>query len=121
MKPSLIKTDLAVYESQPWDGKNTSRIRAFDNTVLVLPDEAAKKTAGGVFMPDDLSSRQSQAAESGIIVTMGVRAFNYEGDDKPRIGDRIYFVRYSGSLVNGKDGKKYRLMTDTAIIGVERD
>lgn len=90
--------------------------------VLVLPDEAAGITPGGIHMPDQQRERQSMASETGIIVAMGDGAFLWTADRtrpfvgaRPVIGQHVYFERYAGQELIGADGNVYRLMTDKAI------
>ena len=56
------------------------------------------------------------ASEQGVIAAVAHGAFRiYEDghawvDHRPEPGDRVYYEKYAGRLVLGKDGKTYRLM-----------
>lgn len=128
MEAKLLKTTQAEYEVARYTGKNESGYRPIGDRVLVLPDEAAVKTSGNVIIPDDVRERQSYAAETGIIIETGDGAFTWNGDrtrpfagTKPKPGDRVFFDRYSGGVVNGRDGRIYRTMDDKAIACVSID
>jgi chaperonin GroES len=116
MEPRLIKGLHAEYVPAKWVGTDTSRIRLAGKTVLVLPDECATETSGGVALPEDLIERMSMAAESGVIVAVAAGAFLLNEDMtpwsgyKPQAGDRCYFTKYAGQLAKGLDGRTYRIM-----------
>ncbi len=121
MKPSLLKTGLGQYVETAYSGKNESGATAFGDHVLILPDEAAEKTAGNVYIPEQLRERQGMASETGMLVAVGDDAFVWAANGhkiegrKPKVGDRVYFTRYAGQELVGDDGKKYRLMTDACV------
>ena len=75
MQPHLIKGVHADYIPATWSGSDTSGVRVVGKTVLVLMDECASTTSGGVALPQDLIEKMSMAAESGIIVACAPGAF----------------------------------------------
>ena len=87
--------------------------------VLVAPAEKERVTAGGIHLPEASAAKDDFAHEKGRIVAVSPLAFTYSDwpDDgcKPRIGDVVHFGRYAGALVEGADGKEYRLMSDRDI------
>lgn len=130
MEPKLLKTTQAEYVLAEYGGTNESGYRPFGDRVLVLPDTAARKTAGGIEIPDDVQERQSYAAETGVIIEAGDGAFVWNSDRtrrwegaKPKSGDRVFFDRYSGGIVHGRDGRTYRIIDDKAIacVSIETD
>ena len=36
----------------------------------------------------------------------------------PEVGDTVVFIRYSGVLTEGEDGKKYRVLKDKDVMAV---
>jgi len=124
-----IKTLRGIYDVVEWDGKNGSKVQPIGDFVLVLPDQAAEKTTGGIITgSDDERERVSLASETGVIVALGDTAFVWNSDrtraftgKKPKVGDRVFFARYSGQQHTGKDGKFYMLMFDKSIAGFETD
>jgi co-chaperonin GroES (HSP10) len=93
--------------------------------VLVLPDKAAEQTTGGIYIPKNQKDTHDLAAESGIIVAIGDGAWSWNMDrtrrfegNKPKVGDRVCFVRYAGTEVIGDDGEMYRVCSDASITGI---
>ena len=116
MQPRLIKGTQAEYVPAKWSGEDTSGIRVVGKTVLVLMDECAAESSGGVALPGDLIERMSMASESGVLVAVSAGAFLLNEDmtpwigEKPKPGDRVYIEKYAGKQVKGRDGKTYRIM-----------
>ena len=116
MQPHLIKGIHAEYTPAKWSGKDTSGVRVVGKTVLVLTDECAQTTSGGVALPEDLIEKMSMAAETGVLVAVAAGAFllNEDGSPwsgpKPVPGDRVYIEKYAGKQIKGRDGKTYRIM-----------
>jgi len=124
MEARMLKTAQATYEAAPWTGENTSGRRPFGDYVLILPDVAAEKT-GSILIPDSVKSRQTMAAETGIIAAIGDGSWKWTADRTrpfegyaPKVGDRVDFERYAGQEILGADGQLYRMMTDKCVISV---
>lgn len=123
MKQGRLATgDQREFVVSAWDGHNHSGYDPLDDKVIVLMDEHAAQTMIGVIMPDQYVDRQSQGAETGTIVALGPAAFAYDDEvrrkwigRKPEPGDRVYVTRYSGQLLQGVDGRVYRLMSQHCI------
>lgn len=118
----LITGDQREFVLAEWDGANHSGFDPLDDKVLVMMDEHAEVTSGGITLPQDVVDRQSAAGETGIIVALGPAAFVWDDDAtrkwsgrKPEPGDRVYVERYAGQLVQGADGRTYRLMSQRCI------
>lgn len=128
MQPKLMvankrfRTPVGEYEPAQWKGKNTSGIAPIGDRVLVLPDKAPEKSAGGIdFLPTQ-QDRDGLAAETGVLVAVGEAAWKWNSDrtrpydgTKPQVGQRVWFERYAGSVQYGVDGVAYRLMDDKCI------
>ena len=105
-----------------WDGIDTSGIRVIGKCVLVLVDECAPVTSGGIYLTPDAIEKHSAGCETGTLVATSPGAFLLNEDmtswagEKPRPGNRVYIEKYAGKLVRGKDGRTYRLM-DYGCIG----
>lgn len=117
MAGRLITGDQREFVVAAWDGVNRSGYRPLDDKVLVLMDEHADVTSGGIMLPQTAAERQTLASESGTIVAIGPAAFvwNDDGNRKwvgevPAPGDRVYVERYAGQVIQGRDGNSYRLM-----------
>jgi co-chaperonin GroES (HSP10) len=93
--------------------------------VIIEPDEVEATTEGGLHLPDVTRDRISYAVETGKIISMAGNAFGDESlfAEKPKIGDRVFFSKYSGSLFEirkDREVKKYRLMNDKDVCAILR-
>jgi len=90
---------------------NKSGIKPIAETVLVLPDPVADKTASGIYVGTESDiERQQMAQTDGVIVAIATKA---EVDAK--VGDRVIFAKFQGMVRKGIDGKTYRLVNDTDV------
>ncbi len=116
-KPKVKITDqvLTIVEPTP----HPSGITPFEFKVLIRPDVTKDKTQGGVYLPQDIQADQQRAIQKGTIEAVSPAAFSYHvwpADVRiPRVGDRVLYARYSGTLIEGKDGQDYRLINDKDI------
>ena len=103
---------------------NTSGFIPLDKRVLVLPDQVAEK-AGSIFLPDSRKEQDKWAQARGTLIAIGETAWSEAVDDArrhgaefspPIEGDRILFAKYGGVLVNGSDGREYRIMNDEDVV-----
>ena len=126
LPPRYVVTQFGAFGEAEWSGRNDSRIRALCDKVVVLPDQAPAMTQGGVHIPDEARDHQATAATTGILVSVGPQAFEYDSrrqvewrGEKPQPGDRVFFVKYAGSEHKGRDGRLYRVLEDRSISGLE--
>lgn len=126
MQSKIITTQFGQYETVAFDGINRSGMKPLCDKVVVLCDQASAITKGGIHIPDDIKERTGFAALSGVLVAVGDQAFAYDHarlvkweGDRPKVGDRVFFQKYSGIEHYGKDGLMYRLMEDRQISAVE--
>ncbi len=120
--PSRVLTTLAAYVPAHYDGVNRSGVLPMGHRVLVLPDVAEELSAGGVYIPPEVQSRNAMGAETGVLVAVGEGAFVWSSDRihpwtgrKPMPGNRVIIERYSGQVQRGLDGQIYRICDDKAI------
>src|SRR5215467_6251521 len=117
----VLTSDHREYVHATWTGHDTSGIVPLDDKVLVLMDEHAERTSGGVLIPDTNRAQQSMASETGVVVALGEAAFEFAEDGrrwttrKPIPGSRVCVERYAGRLVQGRDGLEYRLVSQRCI------
>jgi chaperonin GroES len=122
----LLKTDSAEYHLADWCGNNKSGFSPLGDMVIVLPDVVAPKTRGGVMLTEDKIWEQQESAITGTVVELGESSFikTTEGAPwtgrKPKPGDRVYFQKYAGQIIPGKDGRRYRAMSQACIGAVEK-
>lgn len=93
-------------------------IEPTEYNVLLAPAEMPKKI-GSIIIADETRDQLAMAKQVGRIVAISPVAFNYErwpdGVTPPKLGDIVWFARYAGGLVDGVDGREYRIVKDKDI------
>ena len=92
------------------------RLRPLRDRVLIRRVEPEAKTAGGIFIPDNVQEKPLQ----GDVVAVGPGARDKDGaliplDVKP--GDRVLFGKWSGTEIK-LDGEELMIMSEADIMGV---
>ena len=86
-------------------------IRPLGTRVVIEPQEAETKTAGGLYIPDNAKEKPQQ----GVIVAVG------PGEkDEPmqvKVGDTVLYGKYAGTEVT-LDTKKYLIVKQDDILGI---
>jgi co-chaperonin GroES (HSP10) len=89
---------------------------------IVAPATVPEKTKGGVILGDQTREMIGLAYQIGRLVELSPIAFNYDkwptGSHPPKVGDVVWYARYAGGLVTGRDGREYRIIKDKDIGGV---
>ncbi len=100
----------------------SSGINPIVYNVVVKPEKVAEQTSGGLYVPDAARERDQYGEHKGTLVAVSPMAFSFVEwpDDvpKPQIGQRVIFVKYAGTLVQGADDEDYRVMNDKDVLGV---
>lgn len=91
-------------------------VKPLADRVLVEALEAAEKTAGGIYIPDNakekpqkgkvIAAGPGKASDTGSIVKMEVK-----------VGDVILYGKYSGTEVT-VEGKEYLIMRESDILAI---
>jgi co-chaperonin GroES (HSP10) len=100
---------------------NPSGWKPLELHVLVLPDTpSALSSSGLIHLPDEAVETAWYAQHLGTLVAVGGKAF-YDWPEADRLapGARVHINRYQGQIIEGRDGRKYRLMNDKDILAVE--
>lgn len=103
---------------------NKSGITPAGLSILVEPEQIAEKTESGIVLgtPEQLEREQMRQTDA-IVLAIGPRAFHDELDSEgnviPRckVGDRVVMKAYAGMMRKGTDGRTYRIIADTDVIG----
>jgi len=88
--------------------------------VLVKPDKSEEATKGGIILTKESVDKGQNAMTEGTLVKMGLKAFDYlHEDEMPKIGDRVYFIKYAGvgRMINDEE---YRICNDEDIFASDR-
>ena len=126
MQERFLTTNRGTFKHAEWDGHNWAGLKPLCDFVLVLVDEIADVTPGGIHTTDQAQETGTLGSTTGIIVAVGPQAFAYDKDrlvkwegERPGPGTKIWFERYAGQDHTGLDGKLYRIMQDRTIAGME--
>jgi chaperonin GroES len=93
------------------------KIQPLGKRILVKPAEIEEKTAGGLVIPP--TSGDDKRPETGEIVKLGIGKDD-EGKEVKfdvKVGDRVYFKKYSPEEVE-VDGEKYLIIDIEDILAV---
>ena len=91
------------------------------HVAMIKPDKIDDKSAGGIFLPDSARDQLQGAVDRGEIVATGEGFFENLPGPVPKIGDKVLYGRYKGSLITIKeDGirQNYRLCNDNEIVAI---
>lgn len=92
-------------------------LRPMEFNVLILPEQVEEKTSGGIILPDSVKDADRTAANRGLLVAISPVAFDFAefDENRPVVGDHVWYGRYAGTEVQGRDGRTYRLCKDRDI------
>lgn len=91
-------------------------VKPLADRVIVEPLEAAEKTAGGLYIPDNAKEKP----QKGRIVAAGPGKLSDNGSlmkMEVKAGDTVLYGKYSGTEVS-IDGKEYLIMRESDILAV---
>lgn len=89
------------------------------NVLVALANHERK--VGNIIIPDNISDRDRLAQVEGRLVAVSPAAFDFASFPQgtaPKSGDAVMFAKFGGIIVNGKDGREYRLLTDKDVSAV---
>ncbi|MBN1816391.1 MAG: co-chaperone GroES [Sedimentisphaerales bacterium] len=92
------------------------KLKPLDDRVVVKPNEAEEKTAGGIVLPDAAKEKPLMgkviATGPGKLLDSGKR-----GDMSVKKGDTVIFGKYGGSDIE-IDGTEYKILRESEILGI---
>lgn len=127
-KPKAAKGKKAVKKAKPVKAlvakapqkKSNVNISAFlsplDDRLVVLPEEAPTKTAGGLIIPGGASDRPAR----GEVVAKGPGRRSKKGKLRPldvKVGDQVLFAEYSGTKLTF-EGKDVLILREEDVLGI---
>lgn len=86
-------------------------IKPLSDRVLVLPNAAEEKTAGGLFIPDTAKEKPLM----GKVVAVGPGTSEVKMEVKE--GDQVLYGKYAGTEIN-VDGTDYLIMKQSDILAI---
>lgn len=87
--------------------KSKSMIRPLADRVLVLPDPAETKTAGGIIIPDTAKEKP----DSGTVIAVGGKVTDIAE------GNKVLYRKYAGTEVSN-EGKTYLVMKQDDVTAI---
>lgn len=85
---------------------------------IVFPEPIEEKI-GSLYRANVTKDADEMAQTRGRLVVISPLAFNYDnwpdGARKPKAGDIVWYGKYAGVLVTGKDGREFRILKDKDI------
>lgn len=98
---------------------NVSGVNVVGPRVLVLPTSVSNKTASGIILStDDINERERMAATTGTVIDVGVGAYEDYPEAWCKVGDKITFAKFAGTLYRGRGGIEYRVIKDEDVTSV---
>ena len=92
------------------------KLKPLDDRVVVKPNEAEEKTAGGIVLPDAAKEKPLMgkvvATGPGKLLDSGKR-----GEMSVKKGDTVIFGKYGGSDIE-IDGTEYKILRESEILGI---
>lgn len=97
---------------------NSSGLNPVEYKILIEPEEVEQKSAGGIVLAVSTTEKEKMAQVKGKLIAVGGNAFEDWAGNIPKPGDSVYFAKYAGYVIKGKDGKEYRLANDKDISAI---
>ncbi len=86
-------------------------VKPLADRVLVLPDPAEEKTAGGLFIPD--TAKEKPLAGKVVAAGPGTKEVQME----VKVGDRVLYGKYAGTEIT-VEGTSYLIMKQNDILAI---
>lgn len=110
------KTKKAAAVPAPRPVTNTTGISPLGDYVLILPDEAASVSGGGILLPETGKDHPNR----GKVLAVGPGLFEY-GHFTPttlQVGDHAIFEQFSGTSIN-VGGKEHKLIRQAQLMATQ--
>lgn len=91
-------------------------IKPIGHRVLVKRAEAEKKTAGGLFLPDNSQEKPQEAT----VIALGTGGRDKDGKEIPfnvSVDNKVLITKYGGTEVTF-DGTKYIILNESDILAI---
>lgn len=89
--------------------------------LLIKPQEVEEKTAGGIYIPDQVKDKDQAAQMHSTVVAIGKDAFKEYPKRWCDIGDTVLTAKYIGqNVTDPENGEEYRLINDLDVLAVVR-
>lgn len=117
----MVSEEKEDLQDIPLEDMLTPEYEPIDFRCIVQIRRVKDKSAGGLFLPDDYKRQKLQEVTEGILISIGVNAFQdiINKEDRPKVGEMVKFVRYAGAIdtIKGNEDYTYKIIPDGDIIG----
>ena len=86
-------------------------VKPLADRVLILPNPAEEKTAGGLFIPD--TAKEKPLAGKVVAVGPGTKEVQME----VKVGDQVLYGKYAGTEFE-YEGEKYLIMRQSDVLAI---
>ena len=86
-------------------------VKPLSDRVLIEPNPAEEKTAGGLFIPD--TAKEKPLAGKVVAVGPGTAEVTME----VKVGDQVLYGKYSGTEIEF-EGEKYLIMRQSDVLAI---
>lgn len=93
-----------------------AKIRPLADRIMVQPEEAESKTAGGIVIPDTNKEKPMR----GKVVAIGNGKYDDKGSLRPlqvKVGDKVLYGKYAGTNIE-LEGTDFLVMREEDVMGV---
>ena len=97
---------------------NPSGLQPCEFKILIDPEEVDQVSAGGIVLATTTTDKEKMAQVRGKLIAVGGNAFEDWEEPIPRVGDHVWYAKYCGYVVKGKDGREYRLANDKDLAAI---
>ncbi len=109
---------MAVATAAKESKKGTNlKVRPLEDRVVVQPDEAEERTAGGIVLPQNAREKPMQ----GKVVAVGPGKLIEKSGERAemclKIGDTVVYGKYSGTEIE-LDGEDYVILRESDVLAV---
>jgi len=119
------KTPLEA-RTQGWRAKkgfnpeNKTGLHPTGHRVLLLCDPVETKTAGGIVLPDAVTSKEKVQMVQATVLEIGSECWSDKSTDAAEVGDRVLIGKFAGKFEQGNDASMStcRIVTDLEIYAV---
>ncbi|MFA9477874.1 co-chaperone GroES [Phycisphaerales bacterium AB-hyl4] len=96
--------------------KTKTNLKPLDDRVVVKPQEAEDRTAGGIYLPESAKEKPM----TGTVVAVGPGKLSDEGKRTPvsvKKGDVVLYGKYGGTEIE-LDGETVMVLRESELLGV---
>jgi co-chaperonin GroES (HSP10) len=123
----MSKANPALALNRPIPDINTCPIKPIGWRIVIAPYEPKDTTAGGIVIAEQALESERLLTNCGRIVAMGEAAYRAKTrsglemdlwETRPKVGDWVLYGSYGGQRVVMRNGTRYLVTNDDAILAI---